>query len=71
MLFKTLESFNSYENLEEKPVGEIVFCCGFFLVYLVEEMVHTFVDSHMNHHGSQQSKKVHRYAANQVNMSLF
>ena len=30
----------------ELPLAEIVLCCGFFLVYLVEEMVHFFADRH-------------------------
>jgi len=32
------------------PVAEILFCCGFFLIYLIEELVHFFLDKSVHEH---------------------
>ena len=38
-LFQIRESFESLDTGVE-PLAEIVLCCGFFLIYFVEEVVH-------------------------------
>ncbi len=37
---QVIEGFATFEDLEEKPVGEICLCAGFFFIYFVEELVH-------------------------------
>jgi len=32
------------------PIAEILFCCGFFLIYLIEELVHFFLDKSVHEH---------------------
>merc|ERR1719400_1614029 len=45
------------ENIEESgidfggpPMAEILLCSGFFLIYVIEESVHFFLDSGVHHH---------------------
>ena len=58
---QVVESFNTFPELEEKPIGEILLCAGFFFVYLVEELVHYCSDHRMHPpHNDHQTAKVHR-----------
>jgi len=47
------ETFAEYEeDFEHKPMGEICMISGFFLIFLVEELVHFFGGSEKFHdHG--------------------
>ena len=40
-------------KVKEYPTAFILFCCGFFLIYLIEELVHSIADKsvHNHHHG--------------------
>lgn len=40
------------------PTSELVFCLGFFFVYLIEEMVHLFLDRKMNNEALHRSLSV-------------
>ena len=44
ILPEVIESFESEEATEHKPIGEIIFCAGFFLIYFIEELVHRTCD---------------------------
>ncbi|XP_071534215.1 zinc transporter ZIP1-like [Panulirus ornatus] len=35
-----------YMKTTSYPVAEVMVCCGFFLVYLIEEIIHSYVDGH-------------------------
>lgn len=35
-----------YLRTSSYPVSEVMVCCGFFLVYLIEEIIHTYVGHH-------------------------
>ena len=55
------------ENLEASgidfkgyPMAEILLCCGFFLIYLIEELVHFFLDSDVHEH-HEETIRAHRY----------
>lgn len=54
------------ENLEASlidfggaPMAEILLCAGFFLIYLIEESVHFFLDASVHHHHDD-TLQVHR-----------
>ena len=40
-------------ELDGLPLAEILFCVGFFLIYFVEELVHSFLDSSIHNHNAQ------------------
>ena len=44
LLPEVIASFESVEATANKPIGEIMFCAGFFLIYFVEELVHRTLD---------------------------
>ncbi|KAF4532653.1 hypothetical protein B566_EDAN009834 [Ephemera danica] len=49
---KVLPTFDKHIHL-----AELIFCCGFFFVYLVEELVHVFLDSR---HEEEDEAVLHR-----------
>ena len=69
ILPEVIESFESVEATEHKPIGEIVFCAGFFLIYFLEELVHRTCDrqeecdedeGHLHHkHSVHRSFSIH------------
>lgn len=42
--FNTMEAHGEMPDMRGIPPSELVFCFGFFLVYLIEEVVHAFLD---------------------------
>ena len=46
-------------KVKEYPTGYILFCCGFFLIYLIEELVHSCLDKPVHEHHNE-SIKAHR-----------
>ena len=46
-------------KVKEYPTGYILFCCGFFLIYLIEELVHSCLDKSVHEHHNE-SIKAHR-----------
>ena len=60
--FQVREGFASVENLEEKPMAEIVLCAGFFLIYVIEEVVHGACDPKDEDDGPNQRVAVQRCA---------
>ena len=56
MHFSDSAPFQVRENLasldvETEALAEIMVCCGFFLIYFVEEIVHTCIGSQLNEYG--------------------
>ena len=56
-LLLEIEYFQVRENIEESgmnfngvPMAEILICAGFFLIYLIEEMVHFLLGSEIHPH---------------------
>ena len=45
---KVRESFELYEEFEEKPIAEIIFACGFFMIYIIEEIASFFGHKHIH-----------------------
>ena len=41
-------------------MAEILLCCGFFLIYLIEELVHFFLDADVHGH-HEETIRAHRY----------
>ena len=46
-------------KVKEYPTAYILFCCGFFLIYLIEELVHFCLDKSVHKHHNE-SIKAHR-----------
>ena len=63
MLPEVRESIESTSyDLHGIPAAELVFCCGFFLIYFVEELVHCLCISTTHSH-DEASVQLHRCAA--------
>ena len=48
--FQVRENLASLD-VETEALAEIMVCCGFFLIYFVEEIVHTCIGSQLNEYG--------------------
>ena len=58
--FQVRESIESTSyDFHGIPVAEIFFCCGFFLIYFIEEFVHCICDGRV-HLGDEATLQVHR-----------
>ena len=58
--FQVRESIESTSyDLHAVPAAEIFFCCGFFLIYFIEEFVHCICDGRV-HLGDEATLQVHR-----------
>ncbi len=61
--FQVRESIESTSyDLDGNPAAEIFFCCGFFLIYFIEELVHCLCDSKV-HSDDKTTNHVHEYFA--------
>ena len=58
--FQVRESIESTSyDLDGIPAAEILFCCGFFLIYLIEELVHCLCDARV-HSDDEATIHVHK-----------
>ena len=49
-------------DVDVEPLAEIVLCCGFFMIYFVEDLVHICCGDVDHHdHGRQEAFPINRY----------